>query len=221
MERKIAQSNKKLLFALYKSKSTAKKRHKIVSSVELGILRDDFAGEGRKFRNIWALLLHINDLVYEHALGQVRFTLPLPSRTIIMMHEIGRQTFVILTVIQNGKRWTYKIYNNMKDFSQVMGARKLAPTYRNEKEMPMTKILSSQVEANENKHPLIRKAYVKEEYGGIDFEALLSVAKNREERAAVKSVLLKAYEAAKPKLDWPRNYVYNPATKKVAQVDVA
>jgi len=207
-EEKERDYNKKLLLHLYKSENAVLKKHKNFYAIELHILDEDFVGSGKKFKTRWELILAISNIARANKYRAIR--LLFPTGTILIIHAPGAEKFPVLSILRNGDRWVYKAFRSAQNFVSESRVRAggVAKTG-----IPYARWLIGMPERTIKGEK--KPAFVKEEYGGVELPELWALATPEE-----KEKLKKITEGLIIDIWTEKNYTYNPATKKIYQVDV-
>ncbi len=213
-EETIRESNRKILLHLYRdeegaSEESVRGRHKNLYAIEFPILDADFVGKGKKFANRWELILFVSHVARENKIRAMRFLFS--TSKIMIIHAPGAEKFLVMSILKNGDRWTYKAFRTAEDFKseEVMRARG-----ETKSGIPYTSRFFGRGETLTEKG-VIRPAFVKEEYGGVELPELWNLATDKE-----KKILEQVGRDLIPDLWMETNYTYNPATKKIYRVDV-
>ena len=105
-----AESNIRLLSALYGSKDKALQRHAIFNAIELKILKQDFVGKGKVFADVFELFKNMTlKITYMDLVGATLIT---EQGTMLIIHKRGDVKPVVFSVIRrDGQKITFKTYN--------------------------------------------------------------------------------------------------------------
>lgn len=213
-ERRVSNSNRRLLMYFYKSESALRDRHPNPELIDFQKLKEDFCGPGKKFPTIRELINEINGFVFKMELHQARILLP--SRSILIVHEQGIEKDLIMTIMRGRYRHTYKAYNTEDAFwGEVEGRMKKAKI-----EVPFTKMFVRRMQRVPSSGWWERTGYTKEEYGGTDLEVLQEMAGNRQEQWLMARILEKLEKVAGADAIIAKNFTYDPTTKLIHRVDV-